>query len=209
MRLNSTQPTRVAWVASLVFAVAACAGKELLDLGGDGGQAPHGSDGAVSAESSLSSSGAGQEGGTSGSGGSSGSSGSSGSGGGLTDGAIVPSNAFPCGSNVCSGSDVCCEPLGLAPTCQATGQCDGPAIGCTSATCPAGARCCVFLQDAGPSNYSVSSTECIATTACPTGTLQACDEFGSVSGCPPNYACFGSLVPSCLGPYGPYDGGAE
>src|SRR5580700_9734403 len=112
------KPAWIAGVSSFVFAVSACAGKELLDLGGDGGQASHENDGAAAGEGGGSSSGTG--------GGSGGSSGGSSSGR-FTDGGIpiVPGSSFPCGSNVCSAPDVCCEQSGAVAVCQAAGPCVG------------------------------------------------------------------------------------
>jgi hypothetical protein len=178
----------IAWLASLVLVLGSCAGKDILDLGGDAGDDSHGGDGAAAGEGGASSSGAGGDGGAD----------TSGSGGGSTDGgaSVVPGNEFPCGNSVCSPPNVCCWQFPATATCEAPGQCNDVAVSCTSTTCPAGSLCCVSIQGTMPSNDYTGWARCLETATCPSATQPACVQTQSggapqQDGCPMGMVCDG------------------
>jgi hypothetical protein len=192
--MRSTTATLVAFAAALAFVAWACDGKPLLDLGGaaeDAGGHPDGSieGGASNAindpESGTDSSGGGGDGGAVGSDG--GGAGSSGGGPATDSGVVVVlGNTMPCGTNVCTPPNVCCQRVVTGPaTCEQASLCtDSIAHGCTDATCPSGSICCgTGTADAGVSGF----TQCQVGTQCSPATAPVCTNGGTP--CPAGTFC--------------------
>lgn len=192
----------VAVVLSLGLAMFACDGNEVLDLKGDASVGNVQSDGAVSEEEGASSTDSSRADADS-------------------DGSveIVSGSTFPCGTNVCSAPNVCCEePLSsVTPApCEATSLCNGLAVACTAATCPAGSLCCATPQafPGSPNATFSGSAQCYRTTVCPSGTEQVCeqtpDSNPAQDDCPSGYVCGGFLggLEGCIRLAAP-DGGPE
>jgi hypothetical protein len=155
--------------------VGACNG-DVLDLGGDAGRDGASNDGPRTADGASSSS--------SDSGGSldSGAGTSSGGGGDTDAGDVVLGNIFPCGTNVCTPPNVCCETLGSPIlTCEAASACQAIAIGCSMTSCPSGALCCGSVSGFGG---ATGSGQCQVGTTCSAGTGLFCTPNAIPPDCP-------------------------